>query len=269
MTGLTRAAAERFLEEDGFFLAAGLSFYAVLCVVPFTLLLISAGGFLLSDEEIVRRVMVRLAEALPVYQREVEAILAEIVRGRRVSGLLGTVTLVLLARQVLSATRVVLNRMLGLPPRSWLRGVLFDLGMVAGLAVLFLATVGVTGVLAWLERWLAGRRPVLGALFEWLGPVVGTALNTALFAVLYRFVPARRVPWPSVLHAAVVTGVLWELAKQLFRVYIERLGTYSAVYGPLGVTVALIMWVYYSAVVFVAGAAVIRVLETRRAAGPP
>lgn len=236
----------------------------MICVVPFLLLLIAAGGFLLSDEMVIRQVLARLAEVLPVYQREMREILTGVVEARGVSGLLGTVILLLFATQVFAATRLVLNRILGTRGRSLFHGVVFDLGMIVALTLLFFLTIGVTATFAWLRR-LVGRGAVSGVLFEWAGLVLGVGLDTALFAVVYGFVPVRRVSWPSAITASLTAGILWELAKQLFRLYIEGMGVYSAVYGSLGVTVALIMWVYYSALVFVIGAALIRVLEDRRA----
>jgi uncharacterized BrkB/YihY/UPF0761 family membrane protein len=58
--------------------------------------------------------------------------------------------------------------------------------------------------------------------------------------------------------------VLWEIAKQLFRLYILRVGIYDQIYGPLSVLFAFVMFVYYSAVVFVLGAAYVASLEGRR-----
>jgi membrane protein len=232
-------------------------------VVPFLLLLIAAGGFLLSDDLVTRQVLRRLSEILPVHQREIREILAGIAAARGVSGLVGTVVLLLFATQVFAATRLVLNRMLGLRGRSLIHGVLFDLGMIVTLTVLFFLTIGITATFAWLRR-LAGPGHALGVLFEWVGVLLGTGFDTLLFAVVYAFVPARRMAWPIVLAAAVTAGVLWQVAKQLFRLYIEGIGVYSAVYGSLGVSIALAMWVYYSALVFVVGAALIRVLDDRR-----
>jgi membrane protein len=233
-------------------------------VVPFLLLLIAAGGFLLSDEVVVGQVLRRMSESLPVHQREIREILRGVVAARRVSGLVGTAVLLLFATQVFAATRLVLNRMLGLRGNGLLHGVVFDLAMVVALTALFFVTMGATATFAWLRR-LAGRGHALGFVFEWAGVFLGIGLDTLLFAVVYAFVPARRLAWPSVLAASVTAGVLWQVAKQLFRLYIEGIGVYSAVYGSLGVTVALIMWIYYSALVFVAGAALVRVLEERRA----
>jgi membrane protein len=80
------------------------------------------------------------------------------------------------------------------------------------------------------------------------------ALSTAFFFVPYRYFPHRRVPAGAALAGALLAAVLWEAAKQLFRLYILSFGVYDQVYGPLGVLVALAMFAYYSGVVFILGA---------------
>lgn len=270
MTRRVRGVIRLFLELDGFFLAAGLSFAVVVCIVPFVLVLIAGGGFLLSDERVVREVLDRLTSSLPVYHSEMKQLLMGVVEARGVSGVVGTVALLLFATQLFAATRLVLNRIFGLRGRRFLHGMLFDLGMILLLLLLFFVTVGATATLAWVRRLLMvfERGILVASLFEWAAILLAVGLDTALFVVLYRFVPNTRLPWPSVLVGSGATAVLWELAKQLFRHYIERVGVYSMLYGSLGVTIALIMWVYYSAVVFVLGAALIRRLEESRSAGP-
>jgi len=266
MTGLVRDVFHAFWRNDGFFLAGGLSFYVVICVVPFVLILVALGGFLLSNETVIEEVVTQLMEILPVYQSDVERILTGVASARRVSGVLGTVILFVFAAQVFAATRFVLNRIFGARGRSFWRGMLLDLVMIVPLTVLFFVTMGITAAFVWTQGLLAlfrhGR--LFAGLVAWTGLFLAIVSDTALFAVLYRFVPARRIPWSSVLAGAVTTAILWETAKQVFRLYIERVGLYSAMYGSLGVTIALIMWVYYSAIVFVLGAALILVLEERR-----
>ena len=264
-----RSALRYFYDHDGFFLAAGLSFFVVICIAPLVLLVVAGGGFLLSDQMVVREVLDRLATVVPVYRSELEEILVGVVEARGVSSLVGTVILLLFASQLFAATRLVLNRVFGAKGHTFIHGVLFDVGMILLLTLLFFVTVGITAALAWMRGVLAPfeRGLLIASLFEWAGLVVALGLDTVLFVVLYRFVPNARVPWKSVLAGSVAAAVLWELAKQLFRVYIERVGVYSAVYGSLGVAIGLIMWVYYSAIVFVLGAALIHVLEERRKYG--
>jgi membrane protein len=111
---------------------------------------------------------------------------------------------------------------------------------------------------------LFGHGRFFTAAVAWAGLFLAIVFDTLLFLALYRLVPGRRVSWTGVLVGSVTAAVLWEIAKQLFRLYIERVGVYSTMYGSLGVTIALITWVYYSAIVFVLAAALIRVLEGRR-----
>ncbi len=266
MRAAARGAIRFFFRHDGLFLAAGLSFYVVICILPLFMLLVAVGGFLLSNELVVQRVLHQLAGILPVYQSEMERILSGVVAARGVSGLVGTGILLLFASQLFAATRLVLNRIFGVTGRGFLHGMLFDLGMIVLVGSLFFLTLAITAGLGWAKRSfnLFDNGVIEALFFEWVGLILALATNTLLFIVLYRFVPVRRIPWASVVRGSLATAVLWELAKELFRWYIEGIGVYSAVYGSFGVTIAVIMWIYYSAIVFVLGAALIRALEERR-----
>ncbi len=261
-----RSAFRYFFEHDGFFLAAGLSFYVVICIVPFLLLVIAGSAFLISDDMVLREVVDRLGSLLPVYQAEMEVALRAVIDARGVTSLVGTLILLFFASQLFAATRLVLNRVFQHKGRGLIHGMLFDLGMILSLTVGFLVSIGVTGAFAWVRglALLAGRGPLVPVALHWLGLALTVVIDTALFVMIFRFVPNRRIRWGSVVIGGLATAVLWELAKQAFRWYIERAGVYSAVYGSLGVTIALMMWVYYSATVFILGAALIRGLEEHR-----
>jgi membrane protein len=261
-----RGAFRYFFEHDGFFLAAGLSFYVVICIVPFLLLLIAASAFLISNEMMLREVVARLGTLLPVYQAEMEVALRAVISARGVTSLIGTLVLLFFASQLFAATRLVLNRVFQHKGRGLIHGMLFDVGMIVSLMVGFLVSIGVTAAFAWVRALalLVGRGPFVPVALHWAGTLLTVLLDTGLFVMIYRFVPNRRIRWSSVLAGALVTALLWELAKQAFRLYIEGVGVYSAVYGSLGVTIALMMWVYYSATVFILGAAFIRGLEEGR-----
>jgi membrane protein len=238
----------------------------VICIVPFLLLVIAGSAFLISDEMVLREVVNRLGTLLPVYQAEMEVALRAVIDARGVSSLVGTLILFFFASQLFAATRLVLNRVFQHKGRGLIHGMLFDLGMILFLTIGFLASIGVTGAFAWVRglALLAGRGSFTPAVLHWVGLLLTVLLDTVLFAMIYRFVPNRRIRWSSVLTGGLATAILWECAKQAFRWYIEGAGVYSAVYGSLGVTIALMMWVYYSATVFIVGAALIRGLEERR-----
>jgi membrane protein len=270
MTGVAAEVLRRFWKADGFFLAAGLSFYVVICVLPFTLLLIAGGGVWLSNDTVVQEVVTQITELLPVYRADVEKLLGGVARARGISGLLGTVILLVFATQLFAATRFVLNRTFGSRGRGFFHGLLFDFGMMTILTILFFVTMAITAAAAWMKNAVSGfgHGLLVAALFEWVGLLVAVVFDALLFLLLYRFVPGVRIRWSSVLKGSVTTAILWELAKQLFRLYIEGINVYGTMYGSLGVTIGLITWVYYSAIVFVVGATIIRVIEERREPAP-
>jgi membrane protein len=260
------SALRYFYDHDGFFLAAGLSFYIVICIVPFVLLLVAGCAFLISNEMVLREVLGRLHTLLPVYQSEMETALRAVVDARGVSSLVGTLILLFFASQLFAAARLVLNRVFQHKGRSFIHGMLFDVGMIVLLMLGFLASIGITGAFAWVRgiALLGGRGPFIPMVFHWAAFLLALLLDTALFVMVYRFVPNRRIRWSSVLVGGLATAILWQSAKQAFRWYIEDVGIYSTVYGSLGVMIALMMWVYYSAIVFILGAALIRGLEEHR-----
>jgi membrane protein len=260
-----RGAFSRFLAADGFFLSAGLSFFFLICIIPLSLLGASTLGFVLSTEQAAREVVGQLAKQFPVYQTQIGRVLLRIVETRKISGLLGTAVLVVFSTPLFSASRLVLHRLLGVRAGgSFVRNLLRDAAMVLLLGVLLLVASTATWVFEW-AQWAAAL--VLPIPREWLraGSIAASlAISTVMFFLAYRYVPLRRVRVGPALAGAVLASGLWEIAKQLFRLYIREVGVYDQIYGPLGVLVAFVMFVYYTAVVFVFAGAFVAALDARR-----
>lgn len=255
-----------FFAHQGFFLAAGLSFYFLICVVPLLFLVVSLAGFFLSSEAAIPRVMNQLGEIVPIYQKEITRALQRIVATRRLSGLLGTLILILFSTQLFTALRLVLNQILGVRERAFWRGMLFDIGMIFVLGVLFLATIAVTAVFAWFKASVFQPAGVPVYWLEWMSVGLSLGFSTVMYFMIYRFFPHRRIFWGAALAGAFLASGLWEVAKYLLRLYILKFGIYDQIYGPLGVLVAFFMFVYYSAAVFVLGAELVAALERGRRA---
>ena len=153
--GAVRAAVGRFFAVDGAFLAAGLAFFFLVCMIPLVLLGVSVVGFVLSGEQAAREVVGQLARNFPVYRREISRALLAIVEHRRISGILGTVILVFFSTQLFSASRLVMHRVLGVRQAGgFLRNVALDAIMVTLLSMfLFLGTVA-TWVVEWIQAFV-------------------------------------------------------------------------------------------------------------------
>jgi membrane protein len=260
-----RGAFSRFGASDGFFLSAGLAFFFLVTLIPLVLIGVSMVGFVLSTRQAEDVVIGQLAQNFPVYKRDIAATLQRIVETRRVSGVLGTIALIFFATPLFSASRLVLDRLVGVRgDTSFIRHMVLDMALVLLLcALLFLAT-GVTWVYQWVLIFVL--RPA-GMPSTWIG-AASTALSlvfaAGLFYLAYRFVPHQRIRPRAALAGALTGALLLEVARQLFRLYIRAVGMYDQIYGALGVLVAVVMFVYYAAIVFVFGAAYAAALDARR-----
>jgi membrane protein len=250
-----RAAAAGFNAHRGLFLASGLAFTLLVCLIPILFFFVSLAGFVLSRGAAVEVVVNQLAKFVPVYRIELHQLLVQIIKRRSLSGLLGTAVLLVFASQLFASLRLVLNEVFGFSRGpGLLHEMLKDILLLFAMGVLFLASIVVTDLFGWIEILLTV--PV-GMPAEWIRSVfvlMALTFNTALFFLAYRYFPHRKIPVGAALAGALLASVLWEAAKQLFRWYIVTLGVYDKIYGPLGVLVALSMFTYYSGVVFVLGA---------------
>jgi membrane protein len=260
-----RGAFSRFFAADGFFLSAGLAFFSLVTLIPVTLLGVSMLGFVLSSEQAAREVVSQLTRNFPVYEREIRHAMLRIVETRAASGLLGTTTLVMFATPLFNASRLVLHRLLGVRvSHGFLRNFLTDAGLVLALGVLFFASTIVTWVFHWIEIFVLEPAGLATGWIDAANVLFSVTLSTALFYLGYRYVPRKNIRAGAALEGAVAASLLWEVAKQLFRIYIRRVGVYDQLYGPLGVLVAFVMFVYYTSVVFVFGASYVAALEGKR-----
>ena len=85
-----------------------------------------------------------------------------------------------------------------------------------------------------------------------------------MFVLIYRFLPARRIPWRIAVVSATFTSVVFELLKSAFAWYVAYIAEYRSTYGVFASIVVLIFWIYYSSVVFVLGGEVGQVYELYR-----
>jgi membrane protein len=128
---------------------------------------------------------------------------------------------------------------------------LLSLTMVLGTAFLLLVSLIVSAALA-----------AVGSLFgAWGATAVGQGMNfivsifviTLLFAMIYRFLPDAKIAWRDVWFGAGFTTLLFTLGKFLIGLYLGKTGTAST-YGAAGSLAALLIWLYYSAQIFLFGA---------------
>jgi membrane protein len=145
-----------------------------------------------------------------------------------------------------------------------------DALMVIATVVLFLANTLLTTGLTILEARGAASVPQLGFFLSTLGRILAELLafsfSVSLFYVTYSYASVRRLPWKTALLAATFTALLFEVAKRLYALYLANFASLEGLSGDanLGAIVLFILWVYYTAIVFLLGAVVAETWELRK-----
>ncbi len=258
--GVVYDAIQRFGRARAAEAAASIAYYTFFSLFPLLLALIVAGSFVMESQQVQRQVLDFVAEVFPVAQQLIERNI------QRVLQLRGTVGIVALVGLLWSATGAltVLIRNINLAwpeaePRNFLEDRLMALGMVSGLAVLLVISSVSNTVLNILARFSV---PIGGGLSVdetplWtvlLGAVPRTFVFLALLG-LYRWVPNTKVRWSEALWGALVAAPAGEIATNGFTWYLSSgIARYELVYGSLGTVVALMLWIYISALVTLFGA---------------
>jgi len=273
LTGL-RASVYRFGEARGFLLAAALSFSLLVCLAPLTLLFFSGTGFLLASDQAAGSVIQVATSFLPGDRSQVLATLDLLGRERRVTGAIGAIGLAVAATPLFGLTRTAMNAAFQVRrDRGLVHGFAFDLFALGVVGLLAIALAGALLLLAALTD-LAASVGVPSSFLAgtWVRAVAPLMLYAALLGLLffvYRTFPNTSVSTRAAAIAALIVTVLWEGARQAFAAYLANFGTYGRLYGSFGVVGATLAWIYYSAAIFVFGAALTAVMTARRAGRAP
>lgn len=259
---LRRLLEETFIqwtEDKPFQLGAALAYYTLFSIAPLLLIAIAVAGFAFGREVAQNRIVDTIAEIVGVQTaRAIHALLDS--AGRRpeqgfFATALGTVLLLVDAGGVVGQLQDSLNTIWGVTPKTgrgmfgFLKDRFFSYAMVLGVGFLLLVSLVISAGLTAVSRLVGGLLPGVETLAHGVDLGVSFAFITLLFALIYRFVPDVRIRWRDVWIGAAMTSLLFSVGKVLIGIYLGR-SSVTSVYGAAGSVVTLLLWVYYSSLIF-------------------
>ena len=134
-----------------------------------------------------------------------------------------------------------------------IRSRLLSFGMILGIGFVLMASLVLSTGLSAIEKWWSPRFEGLEVMANGVNFIFSFILTTGLFALIYKIMPRVRIRWDEVWIGAALTSLLFTIGKFLIGLYIGRSGVTSG-FGAAGSLVALLVWVYYSAQIFLMGA---------------
>lgn len=260
---LIRKSAVMWVDDYAPSMGAALAFYALFSMAPLLIIVIAVAGLFFGQDaargEIVAQIQgligqegaIAVQGVLKSANEPAQSIVATVV---------SLVTLLVGATTVFAELQSDLDRIWRVPAPvvenglwSLLRARLLSFGLVLGIVFLLLISLVVSAVTAAFGKWSNGVLADLEVTLEVVNFGISFAVTMLLFAMIYKLMPRARVAWRDVWVGSAVTALLFAIGKFLIGFYLGTFGVASS-FGAAGSLVVLLMWVFYSAQIFLLGA---------------
>lgn len=260
---LLRQTVLSWLDDYAPSMGAALAYYTLFSLAPLMLIVVSVGGMVFGEDAARGEIESQLVLLMGLGgARAVQDLLASVRQPLQgsLATTLGLTLLLLGATTVFAELQNALDRIWH-APASWSGGTwltlvrtrLLSFGMILAIGFLLLVSLVFSAALALMGRWI---EPVFGAWYALAAvsnALAAFAMVTVLFAVIYKVMPRVRVQWRDVWTGALFTAMLFSFGRYLIGLYIGRSGVVTG-FGAAGSLVVILLWVYYSAQIFLLGA---------------
>ena len=263
VSDLVKTAAVNWVHDYAQSMGAALAFYTMFSIAPLLLIVIATAGLVFGEAAARGEIVDQANDMLGATGAQaVQGLLESAGKptGNALAVVVGIVVLFIGATSVFAELQDALDRIWRAPAKTesfglWrlVRGRLLSFGMILGIGFLLTVSLAFSAGLAALSRWWDPLFVGWTHVEKTVEFALGALLATAVFAMIYKAMPRVRIDWSDVWIGAVVTALLFIAGKFLIGAYIGRTGISSG-FGSAASLVVVLLWVYYSAQIFLFGA---------------
>jgi len=240
---------------------AALAFFCAFSLAPLLVILLTSAGWIVGANQAYAQISVQVTALFG--PATAKTLLSAMRSSQHVQGIVATVTsaatLLIGATTVLAALQSALEHIwesaLLVPSgmRGWLRARVLSLGFFLTLGFLLLVSLTISTGLASVRERIAARHAVLMGGIGVIDFLLSLVLVSSLFALIFRYMPVRRLPWRVVAVGGVLTAVLFDAGRWAIGLYLAH-STEPSAFGAATSFAALLLWLYYTAQIFLFGA---------------
>jgi membrane protein len=259
LTRISNACINDYVPSMG----AALAYYTLFSLAPLLLIVVSVAGFFFGEDAARGEIEGQLTALMGDQgAMAIQGLLTSVRKPEQgmAATLLVLILLLVGATTVFGELQDALDRIWQIPARErtsgWLslvRARLLSFGMILAIGFLLMVSLVVSAMLSMAGRWLEPRFGNWYLVAATTNAIAGFVLIAAMFAVIYKVMPRVHVHWKDVWIGAVFTAILFTLGKYLIGLYVGQAGVISG-FGAAGSLVVILVWVYYSAQIFLIGA---------------
>lgn len=253
MAALARYLTQTEVHTYAFSVAANV----ILSLFPFIVLLLTIVHRVFHSQAMESVVGEMMRHFLPTGQDFVMRNMQLLAHPHKSAQVFSVVMLLVTSTGVFLPLEVALNQVWGVKKnRSYLHNQVVSLGLAFGVGVLAISSVAMTAAQQTVMTWVFfghTQNFVFQFLQSGVIKILGAVASVLLFFLIYWVLPYRKIPASAVLPTAIVTGLLWEMAKYLYMKALPWLD-FQSIYGPFYISVGLMMWAFLSGLMLLAGA---------------
>ena len=246
-----------FLSKNCPYVAGAIAFYMLFSMFPLILATISIWGFFLGPDADQVELAEQVAEVIPISSGFVAQTVSGVASAKIITGIVSVLGLMWASSAAFGAIRKGINIAWGIQKtRPFIKERLIDMALAAAAGILMVMLLFVAPTASSIHKALVVVFPDIS--FEFLSRVISQAVSPILsfstFMVLYRYMPNTEVRLSDVWLGAVFSCLAFEGAKWGFLQYVNTYSVHNVLYGSVGAVMALLGWVYISAIVLLFGA---------------
>lgn len=259
MGALVAGSFKGWKDDGATGMGAALAFYTLFSLAPLLLVALSVAGFFFDRAQAQHILIEQISQLVgekPAHGIEMLLQAASDQVAARKSAALGVLMMLVGATTVFAELRRDLNIIWRCKVEKvngvwdFIRTRLLSFGLVMAIGFLLLVSLVLSAVLSALGDMLIPGSALFARIAEF---ATSLAVLTALFAMIYKLLPSRRIAWGDVWVGAAVTSLLFWAGKFAIGLYIAKSAVGSS-FGAAGTVVVIIAWVYYSSLIFFFGA---------------
>jgi membrane protein len=270
---LIKETFNNWVDDKASRLAAALAYYTVFSLPPLLILVIAIAGTFLGEEAARGEVVAQL-QSLTGKEgaKAIEAVITGASNAGTGSGvsasIISVVILLFGATAVVTQLQDALNTIWKVAPKPgnmikiFIFQRLLSFGMILGVVFMLLVSLIMSAALGILSQYLGGLFPGLEFIWALIDFVISLSVISALFAMMFKYLPDVKIKWNDVIIGAVITAFLFNVGKYLIGLYLAK-SAFNSTYGAAGSLVVLLAWIYYSAQILFLGAEFTQVYARR------
>lgn len=258
---LTACAARNWISDNASTTGASLAFFCAFSIAPLLVIVLTTAGWIIGATAAYSQVGAQLNGLFGPSTAKI--LLAAIKSSQQAQGIVATVvsavTLLIGATTVLSALETLLEQiwkseaLASVGIRGWIRTRFLSLGFILTLGFLLLVSLTISTGISTLQKHIGEQHSTAVGLVGALDLLLSISLVAFLFALIFRYMPARRLPWKTVAIGGLLTAILFDAGRWAVSLYLAH-STQPSAFGAAASFATLLLWLYYTSLIFLFGA---------------